>query len=75
MVLQYIHTFLYVYLVVSCIATCTSATNSNRAFNIALSLDHLLNTVRVLNFVGKIFVLLVGKKIYGELIFVAMAAW
>ena len=33
------------------------------------------NTVRVLNFVGKIFVFLVSKKICGVLIFVAMAAW
>ena len=32
-------------------------------------------TVRVLNFMGKIFVFLVGKKIRGVLNFVAMAAW
>ena len=32
-------------------------------------------TVRVLNFVGKIFVFLVRKKIRGVLNFVAMAAW
>ena len=30
---------------------------------------------RALNFVGKIFVFLVGKKICGVLNFVAMAAW
>ena len=32
-------------------------------------------TVHVLNFVGKIFVFLVGNKIRGVLNFVAMAAW
>ena len=32
-------------------------------------------TVRLLNFVGKIFVFLVGKKIRGELNFMAMAVW
>ena len=32
-------------------------------------------TVRVLNFVGKIFVFLVGNKIRGVLIFVAMVEW
>ena len=35
----------------------------------------LVNTVRVLNFVGKIFVFLVGNKIHGVLIFMAMAEW
>ena len=35
----------------------------------------MLNTVRVLNFVGKIFLFWVGKKIRGVLIFVAMAVW
>ena len=34
-----------------------------------------IRTVRVLNFVGKIFMFLVGKKIHGALIFMAMAAW
>ena len=33
----------------------------------------LVRVVCVLNFVGKIFVFLVGKKIRGVLIFVAMA--
>ena len=33
------------------------------------------HTVRILNFVGKIFVILVGKKICGLLSFVAMAVW
>ena len=32
-------------------------------------------TIHVLNFMGKIFVFLVGKKIHGVLIFVAMVAW
>ena len=35
----------------------------------------LYNTVRVLNFMGKIFVFLVGNKIRGVLIFVAMVEW
>ena len=35
----------------------------------------LWHTVRVLNFVGKIFVFYAGKKIRGVLNFVAMAAW
>ena len=37
--------------------------------------NRLTYTVRVLNFMGKIFVFLVDKKIRGVLIFVAMAAW
>ena len=31
--------------------------------------------VRILNFMSKIFVFLIGKKIGGVLIFVAMVAW
>ena len=45
-----------------------------------LKVDHFegfsnQSTVHVLNFVGKIFVFLVSKKIRGVLIFVAMEAW
>ena len=35
----------------------------------------IITTVHVLNFVGYFFVFLIGKKICGVLIFVAMAAW
>ena len=35
----------------------------------------LFTTVCVLNFVGKIFVFLVGNRIRGVLIFMAMAEW
>ena len=31
--------------------------------------------VRILNFVGKIFMCLLDKKIFGILIFIAMVAW
>ena len=42
---------------------------------VLLNLKGIRYTVRVLNFVGKNFMFLVGKKVRGVLIFVAMAAW
>ena len=59
----------------------SSVTHSGRSFakfvcNKTLLYSVLIQYIAcVLNFVGKIFVFLVGKKICGVLIFVAMAAW
>ena len=61
----------------------SSVTHSDRSFakfmfvcNKTLLYSVLMQYIAcVLNFVGKMFVFLVGKKIRGVLIFMAMAAW
>ena len=35
----------------------------------------IITTIHILNFVGQFFAFLIGKKVCGVLIFVAMVAW